>query len=107
MTFFIVIVRGLLRRPVRTGLTLVGISIGIAAVVALVGMSHGFEKSWTTGLSVRGTDMVVSTMSRSLVPTPFDQAVRDRIVHLPRVADTCALLVEMMSVESSPMMMVS
>jgi putative ABC transport system permease protein len=107
MNFLTVVIRGLMRRPVRTGLTLVGISIGIAAVVALVGMSHGFEKSWTTGLTARGTDMVVSTMTRSLVPTPFDQSVRDRIVHLPRVADTCELLVEMMSVESSPMMMVS
>ena len=34
MTFFTIVVRGLQRRPVRTGLTLVGISIGIAAVVA-------------------------------------------------------------------------
>ena len=35
MSFFTVVLRGLMRRPVRTGLTLVGISIGIAAVVAL------------------------------------------------------------------------
>ena len=33
MTFFTIVVRGLIRRPVRTGLTLLGISIGIAAVV--------------------------------------------------------------------------
>ena len=42
MTFFTIVVRGLLRRPVRTGLTLVGISIGIAAVVALVGLASGY-----------------------------------------------------------------
>ena len=47
----------------RTGLTLAGISIGIAAVVALVGMSRGFEKSWEVGLKARGTDVVVSNMS--------------------------------------------
>jgi putative ABC transport system permease protein len=41
LRFFTIIVRGLLRRPVRTGHTLVGISIGIAAVVALVGISRG------------------------------------------------------------------
>jgi putative ABC transport system permease protein len=35
MTFFTVIARGLMRRPIRTGLTLLGIAIGIAAVVAL------------------------------------------------------------------------
>ena len=32
MTFFTVVIRGLLRRPVHTCLTLAGISIGIAAV---------------------------------------------------------------------------
>ena len=39
MTFFTIVIRGLIRRPVRTGLTLLGISIGIGAVVALVGMA--------------------------------------------------------------------
>ena len=60
MTFFSVVARGLLRRPIRTTLTLAGISIGIAAVVALVGMSRGFEKSWQVGLKARGTDLIVS-----------------------------------------------
>jgi putative ABC transport system permease protein len=43
MTFSTVVVRGLTRRRVRTGLTLLGISIGIAAVVTLVGISRGFN----------------------------------------------------------------
>jgi putative ABC transport system permease protein len=107
MTFLTVVVRGLMRRPVRTGLTLVGISIGIAAVVALVGMSRGFEKSWVTGLKARGTDVVVSNLGSALTPKPFSASVRDRIVHLPHVAATCSILVELMSVEDSPMMMVS
>ena len=34
MTFLTIVTRGLFRRPVRTGLTLVGISIGIAAYPA-------------------------------------------------------------------------
>jgi putative ABC transport system permease protein len=107
MTFFTVVVRGLMRRPVRTSLTLLGISIGIAAVVALVGISRGFDKSWNTGMKARGTDVVVSNMGTSLTPTPFSASVRDRIAHLPQVAATCTLLVELMSVESSSMMMVS
>ena len=85
MTFFAVVVRGLMRRPVRTGLTLVGISIGIGAVVALVGISRGFEKSWEVGLSARGTDVVVSNMSTSLTPKPFSVSVRDHIAQLPHV----------------------
>ena len=107
MTFFTVVVRGLMRRRVRTGLTLVGISIGIAAVVALVGISRGFEKSWEIGLSARGTDVVVSNMSTSLTPKPFSASVRDRIAQLPHVSATCALFVELMSIEDSQMMMLS
>jgi putative ABC transport system permease protein len=107
MTFFTVVVRGLTRRRVRTGLTLLGISIGIAAVVTLVGISRGFNKSWAAGMKARGTDVVVSNMSSSLIPKPFSISVRDRIDHLPHVAATCAILVDLMSVESAEMMLVS
>ncbi|MGB8168191.1 MAG: ABC transporter permease [Chthoniobacteraceae bacterium] len=107
MTFFAVVARGLLRRPVRTGLTLVGISIGIAAVVALVGMSRGFVASWTAGMKSRGTDIVVHNMRTSLTPKPFPATARDRIIQVPGVAATCGILVELMSIENSEMMIVS
>ena len=107
MTFFTIIARGLMRRPVRTGLTLVGISIGIAAVVALVGMSRGFEQGWESGLKSRGADVVVSNLGSALTPKPFSAAARDRIAQLPHVAATCSILVELISVEDAPIMMVS
>lgn len=107
MRFTTVVFRGLVRRPVRTGLTLVGISIGIAAVVALVGISRGFDKSWETGMKVRHTDIVVSNMGSALTPKPFSADVRDRVAKVPGVAGTCELLVELMSVEDAQMMLVS
>lgn len=107
MTFFTVVARGLIRRPVRTGLTLLGISIGIAAVVALVGMSRGFESSWQNGMKARGTDVVVSNLSSALTPKPYPAEARDRIAHLPHVASTSTLLVELMSIENASMTFVS
>lgn len=107
MTFFTIIVRGLMRRPVRTGLTLVGISIGIAAVVALVGISRGFEQSWSKGMKARGTDIVVSNMGSALAPKPFNSSARDPIARLPKVAATCAIFVDLTSIEDSSMMIVS
>jgi len=107
MTFFTVVTRGLMRRPVRTGLTIVGIAIGIAAVVALVGISRGFETSWQTGMKSRGTDIVVSNMGRGLTPKPFSATVVERIAPLPHVAETCTLLVDLISVEKAEMMIVS
>ena len=107
MTFFTFVTRGLTRRPVRTGLTIVGIAIGIAAVVGLVGISRGFETSWQTGMKSRGTDIVVSNMGRGLTPKPFSATVVERITPLPHVAETCALLVDLISVEKADMMIVS
>ena len=107
MTFFTFVTRGLMRRPVRTGLTIVGIAIGIAAVVALVGMSRGFETSWATGMKSRGTDIVVSNMGRGLTPKPFSATVVERIAPLPRVAETCSLWVDLLSVEKADMIIVS
>lgn len=107
MTFFTVVVRGLIRRRIRTGLTILGIAVGIAAVVALVGISRGFSKSWETGMKARGTDVVVSNMGSSLTPKPFRASARDPIAHLPHVADTCNILVDFMGVESAQMMLVS
>src|SRR4051794_30180912 len=107
MQFYQVVVRGLWRRPLRTSLTLLGISIGIAAVVALVGISRGFDKSWDSGMKVRRTDIVVSNMGGALTPKPFNAAVQERVAKVPGVAETCGLLVELMSVEKAQMMMVS
>ena len=83
MTFVTVIVRGLSRRPIRTGLTLVGISIGIAAVVALVGMASGYEKGIGKQLDVLGIDLVVSNMSGGILPKVYDASLEDRIAKLP------------------------
>jgi putative ABC transport system permease protein len=107
MTFFTFVTRGLTRRPVRTGLTIVGIAIGIAAVVALVGISRGFETSWAAGMKSRGTDIVVSNMGKGLTPKPFSATVVERIAPLPHVAEICALLVDLISVEKAEMIIVS
>jgi putative ABC transport system permease protein len=107
MNFFTIVVRDLLRRPVRTGLTLVGISIGIAAVVALVGVSRGFEQSWATGMKVRHTDIVVSNMANALSPKPFKAEVASRIAKMPKVTAVCSIFADLTSVEDASMMVVS
>jgi putative ABC transport system permease protein len=107
MTFFTIVVRSLIRRPVRTGLTLVGISIGIAAVVALVGMAWGYEKSIEKQLDVIGVDLLVSNMSAGIMPKVFDATIQEQIAKQPHVADTTSVLMQLLSIEDAPMMMVS
>src|SRR5438309_1198479 len=107
MTFFDVITRGLMRRPIRTGLTLLGIAVGIAAVVALIGLSRGLVASWTAGMKSRGTDIVVHNMRGSLTPKPFPAATRDRIAQVPSLAGTCNILVDIASIENAELMIIS
>jgi len=73
----------------------------------LVGISRGFETSWQAGMKSRGTDIVVSSMSKGLIPKPFSATAIERIAPLPHVAETCALLVDVISVEKADMIIVS
>ncbi len=107
MTFLTIVLRSLVRRPVRTGLTLVGISIGIGAVVALVGISQGYEKSVEKQLDVIGIDLLVSNMSGGITPKMFDASMEDKIRALPGVAETTSVMMRMLSVEEVPIMMIS
>jgi len=107
MTFFTIVIRSLTRRPVRTCLTLVGISIGIAAVVTLVGMASGYEKGIGKQLDAVGVDVVVSNMSGGIMPKMFDASLQAKVAALPRVAETSTLMMRMMSVEDAPIMMIS
>jgi putative ABC transport system permease protein len=107
MTFLTIVTRSLTRRPVRTGLTLVGISIGIGAVVALVGMAQGYEKSIQNQLDVIGIDLVVSNMSEGIMPKLYDAALEEKIAAIPNVAETTSVYMRMLSIEEVPMMMIS
>jgi putative ABC transport system permease protein len=107
MNFLTIVFRDLWRRPVRTALTLVGISIGIAAVVALVGMATGYEKSVVKQLDVIGIDVIVSNMEGGMMPKAFDESIAGKIAEMPDAEEVTTVLMQMLSVEDAPMMMVS
>jgi putative ABC transport system permease protein len=86
---------------------LLGIAVGIAAVVALIGLSRGLVSSWSAGMKQRGTDVVVHNMRGSLTPKPFPASARDRVAQVPGVAATCMILIDLMSVENAELMIVS
>lgn len=107
MNFLTIVIRSLWRRPVRTSLTLVGISIGIAAVITLVGLASGYEKSVVRQLDVIGIDVIVSNMEGGMMPKAFDESMKAEIAKLPDTEKVTTVLMQMLSVEDAPMMMVS
>ncbi|MEQ1854708.1 MAG: ABC transporter permease [Chthoniobacteraceae bacterium] len=107
MSFLTLILKNLLRRRSRSLLTIIGISIGIAAVVALTSLAWGFERSWTNVYKARGTDLIVTkTATRSAVPAPFSVELQGEMRKMPHVREVAGLLTEVFSVESMPSLVV-
>ncbi len=107
MSFITLILKNLLRRPSRSLLTIIGIAIGIAAVVALTSLAWGFEQTWNNIYKARGTDIIVTKAStRSAMPAPFAISIRDELKAMPHVREVAGVLAEMFGVEDSPSLIV-
>jgi putative ABC transport system permease protein len=107
MSFLTLVFKNLLRRPTRSLLTMTGIAVGIAAVVALSSIAWGFQRSWEQAYTARGTDMIVTKVtSRNPLPTPFDESIKDDLLKLPHVQQVSGLLSDMVSIEDAPTVLV-
>ena len=106
MTFFAIVLKNLRQRPTRSLLTIVGLAIGVGAVVALASVARGFENSWVRMYAVRGTDLIVARAD-SLSPVapsfPRDQ-VRD-LGALPGVAQSSGILADLTSLKDAPIVL--
>ena len=58
--YFIIAVGGLRKRFLRTSLTMIGIFIGIAAVVALISLGQGMTNAINSQFSSLGTDKIIA-----------------------------------------------
>jgi len=97
-----VIVRNLLRRKTRSFLTLVGLAIGIAAVVALGAMARGMSSYY----SLYGGDEVdlLVTQSKAVdaMFSAIDESVGEEIAHFPEVEEVAGMVLTLPSVEGVP-----
>lgn len=98
MTFFSFMLRNLLRRRFRTGLTVIGLSVGIAAVVALLGIAWGFEQSFLRVYQTKGIDLVVVRAGvTNRLTSNLDESLADRLKRVPGVKKIARSLVETVS----------
>jgi putative ABC transport system permease protein len=61
MFFFMFVLKNIVRRPVRSLLTIIGLAVAVTAVDSLVGISQGFESSFRDLYINRGVDIVVTS----------------------------------------------
>ena len=87
------ILKNLFRRKSRTILTLLGISIGVAAIVALGAISQGLKAGFAAMTQGSQADLVISQAeSLSALVSSVDETVGDEVRNLPGVADVNGML---------------
>jgi ABC-type antimicrobial peptide transport system permease subunit len=97
------ILKNLLRRKTRTLLTVVGIAIGVAAVVALGALAEGFVNSYTTILTSSGADVIVSQGDAAdLLFSAVDDNVAPQLAFAPGVSKISGVLLGMVTTPDVP-----
>ena len=78
--------KNLRRRPVRSGLTMLGVAVAVGAVVALVGLAGSFEQALLDLFQRRGVDLVVVRRGGlQQMNSILDENLVDRIRQIPGV----------------------
>jgi putative ABC transport system permease protein len=91
---FRIALRNILRRRLRTSLTLCGVAVGIAAFVALVGFSKSFEQEWANLYESSGIDIAV--VQSTFLTTALQQNVQSGLLAIPEVAQAEPMIVTLM-----------
>ncbi len=100
MRFITLIGKNVLNRPARTALTAMGLSVAIAAVVVLVGISWNFERSFLAIYRSKGIDLVVvHAGSSNQLSSSLDVRLADRLRQIDGVADVAPSLVDTVAFE--------
>jgi putative ABC transport system permease protein len=105
MWFITFIVANLVGRPARSLLTLSGIAIAVAAVVALLGVVRGFERSLLELYQGRGIDVMVQQAGRlQMTSSVLSENLLADIESTEGVAEVYPALIEVLSLLKDDMM---
>jgi len=97
------VLNNLLRRKIRTLLTVIGIAIGVTAVVALGAMAEGFINSYTTILTSSGADVIVTQSDAAdIILSAVDETVGAQLTVVPGVGQVSGSIVTMITTPDVP-----
>jgi putative ABC transport system permease protein len=106
MTTWSIAAKNLWRRPTRSALTAFGLSIAVAAVVALVGVSQSLESSFLKLYNERG-DLVVQRRGGAFqLMKGIDESLGDKMRRLPGVREVVGSLMDMVAFEEQDLFMI-
>ncbi|MFQ6058322.1 MAG: ABC transporter permease [Anaerolineae bacterium] len=97
------VLKNLFRRKGRTILTLLGIAIGVAAIVALGAMAEGMRAGYTAMARGSQADLVLTQKGvYDITIGGVDEAVADQLRAWPEVADVDGMLIGNVKAEDAP-----
>jgi putative ABC transport system permease protein len=99
--------KNLRRRPARSVLTIVGLSVAVGVVVSLVGLSQSLESSFLALYTQRGADLVVQRRGGTVqLAKGLPLKLADRIEKMPGVKEVIRGLMDMVAFEKQGLFMV-
>ena len=101
MRFSTLIARNLFRRGVRSALTVLGLAVGVSAVVSLLGISWGFERSFMTIYESKGVDLVVIKAGVDRITSNLDESLESEIQRVHGVKSVVGSLTDVVSFEKA------
>jgi putative ABC transport system permease protein len=102
MHFTSLVLKNVMRRPVRSVLTAFGVALAVGTFVALVGLSNDFVGSISQRYATQGIDLVVLKSGRAeQVYATLPEKLGAQIEALPNVAAVCPILFDVVTFEES------
>ncbi|HRW08323.1 MAG TPA: ABC transporter permease [Caldilineaceae bacterium] len=96
------VIKNLLRRAVRSLLTIAGIAIGVAAVVALGAMAQGIAQNYTSAVGLANDLLVTQANAYDVVFSSLDESYGERIAAVPGVDSVEAGVFGWINVDNVP-----
>jgi putative ABC transport system permease protein len=101
MRLITLVYRNITRRRIRSALTVSGMAVAVAAVVALVGISDGFQRSMLDMYQSHGVDIVVvRARVADRMTSELDQSIGGKIAAIPPVSTVEPVLLDVVSLEA-------
>ncbi len=95
--------RNLIRRKTRTLLTVLGIAVGVATIVALGAMGEGLRTGYVSMFSGSGADLVmIQKGSFDITMSGVDQEVMEQVATLPEVRAVNGIVVGNVTAPGAP-----
>lgn len=95
MWFSTLLLKNLLRRKFRSGLTCIGFAVAVGTTVALIGVSESFERVWLKSMTTRGFDVIVVESGKpDQLHSSLSESFQKPITNVPGVKFAAPSIVE-------------